>query len=269
MAKEQKEEVLDTSEEETDSFDNYGVFQSDYEFKFIQEGNDKTTLMLPPVTYDSMEVKYFNVEIEVDSELLVSALEREKTVNGTTRFFFRIAKPGEQLGQGDDGEIYEKLGEDGYDYGEMKDKATASMKNQKGKKQKPKAAMDAHNYSKPKGSPAKSVPVIKIEGEEPRMLALDGTQIDRDDDKEDFNEEDVDEEDYGDDDDDMYDIEEIEVGDNMSHGDEDYGDSMKTPKRKKAKQEPTSSSSKRRKYDKSKFYSKQSNYFSVEMTEEG
>ncbi|XP_060604147.1 zinc finger protein 436-like isoform X6 [Ruditapes philippinarum] len=267
MAAKQKEEVVDSSEDEADSFDNYGVFQSDYEFKFVQEGNDKTTLMLPPVTYDSMEVKYFNVEIEVDSELLVSALEKEKTVNGTTRFFFRIAKSGGQLGQGDDGEAYEKLGEDGYDYGEMKDKAEVQAKKPKGKNPKARAPMDAHNYSKQKVM-VKSAPTIKVESEELPTMNLDGTQLD-DEEEEEEEDEGEDVEDDGDDDDDMDDLEEIEMLGDASLAEDDQTGSPRTPKRKKPKQEPTSSGKKRRKYDKTNYYSKESTNFSVEMTDEG
>jgi hypothetical protein len=267
MAAKQKEEVVDSSEDEADSFDNYGVFQSDYEFKFVQEGNDKTTLMLPPVTYDSMEVKYFNVEIEVDSELLVSALEKEKTVNGTTRFFFRIAKSGGQLGQGDDGEAYEKLGEDGYDYGEMKDKAEVQAKKPKGKNPKARAPMDAHNYSKQKVM-VKSAPTIKVESEELPTMNLDGTQLD-DEEEEEEEDEGEDVEDDGDDDDDMDDLEEIEMLGDASLAEDDQTGSPRTPKRKKPKQEPSSSGKKRRKYDKTNYYSKESTNYSVEMTDEG
>ncbi|KAL4229111.1 hypothetical protein ACF0H5_012150 [Mactra antiquata] len=73
-------------------FENYGVFQSDYEFKFVQEGTDKTTLMLPTVTQTSMDVDQFNIEIEVDPLLLVDKLEMIKTNRNTIRYRLKISK---------------------------------------------------------------------------------------------------------------------------------------------------------------------------------
>ncbi|XP_053408883.1 zinc finger protein 665-like isoform X1 [Mercenaria mercenaria] len=289
-AEEPRDDMSESSEDEADVFDNYGVFQSDYEFKFVQEGNDKTTLMLPPVTYDSMEVKYFNIEIEVDSELHVSALEKEETVNGTTRFFFRIAKQGLQVVEADEVEAFEKLGEDGYEYEEIKDYAAEKAERAKKRKpKKPRTAMDAHNYSKPKVVMT-SAPTVKVEDEGEKYeeiekaqgVALDGTQLDKDtnsfleqcdDGEEEIEDEGEDMDDDGDDD--MDDFDEIEIGENLTlpgeeGDDDDEDDLMKTPKRKgKGIKGETTSEKKRRKYDKTNFYSKNSSNFTVEMTDEG
>lgn len=280
MDSEPREEAIESSEEETDSFDNYGVFQSDYEFKFVQEGNDKTTLMLPPVTYDSMDVKYFNIEIEVDSELHVSALEKEETDNGTTRYFFRIAK--HRILAKTEGESVEPLGEDGYEYEEMVD---AASKEEKGKVRKTRTPMDAHNYSKPKAISTTCHDNDQRESETPgekkrptetvkvKVEALDGTQIDQDSssvveyaDTEDLDAEDIDD----DGDDDMDDFEEIELAGNMSLVEEEQNsDSLVTAKRRGQKRKMGTTSEKKRKYTRTNHYSKDSSNFTVELTDEG
>jgi hypothetical protein len=278
------------------------VFQADYEFKFVQEGSDKTTLMLPPVTYDSMEVAVFNIEMEVDSELHVSELEKEVTDSGTTKYILKIVKhilvPSEDV-------VDKEFGEDGYEI-EYEDIADAAKgKGKKHKEMKTKTPMDAHNYSKPKII-VKSASEVKVEQVETKIenvkpkksavvtasqtVALDGTQIDNEDDQDGDDDDDgydeyynVDDEEDGDGDDDF---EEMEIGENKTEPDSDARDSENdeplTPKPKKkpaakkrpakkpaAKKEPQDSDRKKRKYDKTSHYSKESSNFTLERTETG
>lgn len=281
MEQDHQDDVTDNSDEGSENFDNYGVFQSDYEFKFVQEGTDKTTLMLPSVTYDSMEVQYFNIEIEVDSELLVSSLEKEETKNGTTRVFFRIAKQCINMDSPiNDDVAFEPLGEDGYEYEELSDRAAESAN--KGNQGKPKAAMDAHNYSIPKVVMAstRKVNIDDIKNKSSKMSklhieALDGTQIDVDDDLiEDYDEDGNGDDDDGDDD--MDDFEEIEIFEKTSLLEAKGNKSVKRkaitqPRKKrgtKMKVERTPDSQ-RRKYDKTSHYSRDSENFTMERNAAG
>lgn len=273
------EEWADSAGEHSDSgLDNYGVFHDDYEFKFVQEGTEKTTLVLPQVTYDSMAVNIFNIEIEVDNKLEVGELLKEVTNSGTKKFILRIVKHS-LLSPSSNSDPERNLAQD-------ESEETVLVPHRRGKKKKSKKAKASTNACTTSESEvlASDVSHIKEENVEENFkseesvndtesvaVALDGTIVDK---KENFDEYfDLDEED-GDGDDDF---EEMEIGENDAMVDGDDVETsasnqnvLRTPKQPKKKAgKKAASTGKKRKYDKSSHYSKESENFTLEKNEEG
>lgn len=257
------ESVVIKQEENEEVFENYGVFQDDYEFKFVQEGTDKTTLMLPTVTYDSMDVKYFNIEIEVENLLNVENIVVEKTDNNTVKYCFKIAKHSLVHDVKVDGKgIVQPAGE----RNQLREKKVSED-------------IDVHNYSKSKvvtNPPAESdnqvVKVLQIIGEDGKSEtvcvktkeeALDGTEL-------------IDDQDHTDD---LIDDEEyhMQIGEGDDGDDDDDLVDMDIPKHtsasrknKQVRSAPGKDKKTTRKYQRTNHYSKkESEQFTIETNEAG